>query len=281
MKLLLPLLAIIAGASAESIKLNTDNIEHITQIGTGATTGDWIIKFIAPWCGHCQALGPEWEKFAKVAEGKVNVGEVDITVDRPLSKRFNVASIPKIVYFHKGQMVDFNGPRTEEGLRKFTLPESEEEEAASWKNLFAESDAPKDVPAPISNVEFFFTDISMPHARTAFNEAMEIKENKMEVAVVAAVAGAAALTLVFSLFCNWTAFAYLFATILAAAGAIAYAFHTIPEDPRLLAAVAEAEDLLAFKKNAIAVIVSLGACASLPINFALCRASGSVKSKKD
>ena len=35
--------------SSDVIELNEENFEHETQVSTGATTGDWFIKFYAPW----------------------------------------------------------------------------------------------------------------------------------------------------------------------------------------------------------------------------------------
>ena len=36
----------------EIVTLTDSNFEHLTQAGTGATTGAWLIKFYAPWCGQ-------------------------------------------------------------------------------------------------------------------------------------------------------------------------------------------------------------------------------------
>jgi hypothetical protein len=33
----------------EVVDLNLSNFEHLTQASTGATTGDWLVKFYAPW----------------------------------------------------------------------------------------------------------------------------------------------------------------------------------------------------------------------------------------
>lgn len=40
-----------------------------------------MIEFYAPWCGHCKALAPEFDKAAKALEGIVKLGAVDMTTD--------------------------------------------------------------------------------------------------------------------------------------------------------------------------------------------------------
>ena len=39
----------------------------------------WLVEFMAPWCGHCQRLKPEWEKAAAELDGDVKFGVVDAT----------------------------------------------------------------------------------------------------------------------------------------------------------------------------------------------------------
>jgi protein disulfide-isomerase A6 len=46
--------------------------------------GLWIVEFFAPWCGHCKALAPEYEKAAKALEGIVNIASVDADAHRDL-----------------------------------------------------------------------------------------------------------------------------------------------------------------------------------------------------
>lgn len=49
---------------SDVIILTNENFEHLTQASTGATTGDWLVEFYAPWCGHCKKLAPVYETIA-------------------------------------------------------------------------------------------------------------------------------------------------------------------------------------------------------------------------
>ena len=101
------------------VVLDEKTFEHLTQAATGATTGDWLVKFYAPWCGHCKALEPVWEQTATELLGSVNVAKVDCTANRALSMRFNIRGIPTLMLFSKGRMYYFKEPRSVETLSEF------------------------------------------------------------------------------------------------------------------------------------------------------------------
>jgi thioredoxin-like negative regulator of GroEL len=45
---------------------------------------------MAPWCGHCQKLKPEWEDAARKLAGDFNFGVVDATQESGLAQRYDV-----------------------------------------------------------------------------------------------------------------------------------------------------------------------------------------------
>ncbi len=120
-QLVLLLVAVLGLVAAETdiITLDGSNFEHLTQAATGATTGDWLIKFYAPWCGHCKHMQPEYEKAATALKGEVNVAEVDVTKDRSLGSRFDVTGFPTLLFMSKGKIYKYKGPRTADALSTF------------------------------------------------------------------------------------------------------------------------------------------------------------------
>lgn len=71
----------------------------------------WFIKFYAPWCGHCQAMAPNWVQLSKEMKGKLNVGEVNCDVESRLCKDVRLRGFPTILFFRGGERVEYNGLR--------------------------------------------------------------------------------------------------------------------------------------------------------------------------
>ena len=83
-----------------------------------STLGIVIVEFYAPWCGHCKALAPEYEKAASILNGIVKVVAVDATQNEKLSQQYQIQGFPSIKIFgaDKKAPIDYQGPRTADAI---------------------------------------------------------------------------------------------------------------------------------------------------------------------
>ena len=65
-----------------------------------------LVDFWAVWCGPCQAIAPVIEQLAEQYAGKVKVAKLDTDSNQNTAVRFNVRSIPTIMFFKDGKHVD-------------------------------------------------------------------------------------------------------------------------------------------------------------------------------
>jgi len=71
-----------------------------------------IIDFFADWCGPCKALGPLLEDLEKEYKDKIDFFKVDIDEDPTLAARFEIASIPTLIFLP----TDGSSPQVIKGL---------------------------------------------------------------------------------------------------------------------------------------------------------------------
>lgn len=76
-----------------------------------------MIKFYAPWCGHCKRLAPIWDEFADQAN--VLVGKVDCTVHKELCSKQGVQGYPTLKYSNGYGLNKYESGRDLESLLKF------------------------------------------------------------------------------------------------------------------------------------------------------------------
>jgi len=65
-----------------------------------------LIDFWAVWCGPCKMIAPLIEEIAKDYEGKVKVGKVDVDNNPNISMQYGIRSIPTLLFFRDGKVVD-------------------------------------------------------------------------------------------------------------------------------------------------------------------------------
>ncbi|KAK8805187.1 hypothetical protein WA538_001649 [Blastocystis sp. DL] len=115
---------ILAIASAAVMPLTHENFDQVVDGSKNV-----FVKFYAPWCGHCQALAPEYEivadSFAK--EDSVIIAEVNADEDKVLSERFGITGFPTLKYFPAGEKVeaiDYKEGRSAEDIINFINKEA-------------------------------------------------------------------------------------------------------------------------------------------------------------
>ena len=65
-----------------------------------------LIDFWAEWCGPCRMIGPLIEELANEYEGKAIIGKLDVDNNQKSSVKYGVRSIPTILTFKDGEVVD-------------------------------------------------------------------------------------------------------------------------------------------------------------------------------
>ncbi|HTE46703.1 MAG TPA: thioredoxin [Gemmatimonadaceae bacterium] len=84
------------------IAVNDANFETEVEKNDGLT----IVDFWATWCGPCRMIAPILDQLATEYEGKVKVTKLDVDANIKTGSRFNVRSIPMLLFFKDGKVVD-------------------------------------------------------------------------------------------------------------------------------------------------------------------------------
>lgn len=65
-----------------------------------------LVDFWAEWCGPCRQVGPIVEELSKEYDGKAVIGKLNVDHNPNVAMKFGIRSIPTLLFFKGGQMVD-------------------------------------------------------------------------------------------------------------------------------------------------------------------------------
>jgi thioredoxin 1 len=65
-----------------------------------------VLDFWAEWCGPCRMIGPIIDKLSSEYDGKALIGKVNVDENSEIPVEFGVRSIPTILIFKGGKLVD-------------------------------------------------------------------------------------------------------------------------------------------------------------------------------
>ncbi len=70
------------------------------------TKGLVLVDFWAEWCGPCRMIAPTLDALATEYAGKAKIAKLDVDANQQSAMRFNVRSIPAVLFFKDGRHVD-------------------------------------------------------------------------------------------------------------------------------------------------------------------------------
>eukprot|EP00792_Barthelona_sp_PAP020_P005101 TRINITY_DN2497_c0_g1_i1.p1 TRINITY_DN2497_c0_g1~~TRINITY_DN2497_c0_g1_i1.p1 ORF type:complete len:366 (-),score=119.17 TRINITY_DN2497_c0_g1_i1:916-2013(-) len=108
--------------TAKVMQLDPSNFDKLVGVEDNV-----LVKFFAPWCGHCKALAPIYEEASEYYKNtKVLLAEVDCDQHKKLCSKFGIRGYPTVKFFPAGKTepIDYSGQRTVESILSFIHKET-------------------------------------------------------------------------------------------------------------------------------------------------------------
>ena len=83
--------------------------------------GPVIVDFWAPWCGPCHQMAPALEAFTRANTGRVKVFKMDSDDNPKTAEKYEIRSIPTIIFFKNGEPVSRTSGTMSEATLQSTL----------------------------------------------------------------------------------------------------------------------------------------------------------------
>ena len=105
-----------AAFAGEVLTLTPDNFESTISDKSKQT----LVKFYAPWCGHCKRLAPTWDQLAKENElANVNIAKIDCDAHRDACSKHGIRGYPTLKLFKNGEPIDYKSGRDIDSFKTF------------------------------------------------------------------------------------------------------------------------------------------------------------------
>ena len=86
---------------ANTVEITDANFEEVINSDKPV-----LVDFWAKWCGPCKMIGPLVEELATDYDGKAVIGKVNVDENPNVSAKFGIRSIPTLLVFKSGEIVD-------------------------------------------------------------------------------------------------------------------------------------------------------------------------------
>ena len=87
---------------SHAVTVTDADFESVVEQNTGLT----VVDFWATWCAPCRMIAPVLEQLAAEYAGKAKVAKLDVDTNFRTASRFQVRSIPTLLFFKNGKVVD-------------------------------------------------------------------------------------------------------------------------------------------------------------------------------